>query len=720
MIYKNFVAKKFYKNGNVEYETIQEHTDKLLKNIDILRKYYNIDEELYECLKTAAIFHDLGKISEEFQNKIINNKFYPHEIPHNFLSVAFLKNIKNNKKILDKIEEIIYAVAFHHSREINFSEQELKEKINNDLKRKTIYLNWLSNYSQYKINEIFDSYYKKLIEYQNNSSIRVKELKKSKFFILLKGFLHRIDYASSAHIFVENEKIKNFEEKLCTYLKSNLKKFQKNASKYREKSILQIASTGMGKTEFAINWIGDDKAFYVLPLKVSVNAMYERFCKIFGSNSIGLLHGESIFYKIDKNDEIEIHINNIKLSRQLSMPITITTADQIFTAVFKYAGYEKIYATMSYSKIVLDEPQSYSPETIAVIIKGLKEISELGGKFCFMSATIHPFIISQLEHYCKILPHVFNKEEKHKIKFIDDDFNLIENLYKKGKKILIIVNTVKKAQSLYKKLNYIGNVKLLHSLFIWKDRYKKEKEILNDFKQSTPVIWITTQIVEASLDIDYDVLFTEIASFDSLTQRMGRIYRRKGRKISKNCEPNIFIFSQSPSDNGYIYDKEIVAITKDELLKFDGNILKENDKQNLMNEIYNESKIKNTKFYEKFKNYTNILELGFEAENKNEAEKLFRKIFNVSVIPFEIYKKNFNLLEQLIAISLDYSKPAIERIKALKEINSFTLSVPVYRIKEFSPALISNRLKNQIFTINAEYNSEIGLTFKQKEFDNFI
>jgi len=76
MIYKNFVAKKFYKNGNVEYETIQEHTDKLLKNIDILRKYYNIDEELYECLKTAAIFHDLGKISEEFQNKIINNKFY--------------------------------------------------------------------------------------------------------------------------------------------------------------------------------------------------------------------------------------------------------------------------------------------------------------------------------------------------------------------------------------------------------------------------------------------------------------------------------------------------------------------------------------------------------------------------------------------------------------------------------------------------------------------
>lgn len=93
------------------------------------------------------------------------------------------------------------------------------------------------------------------------------------------------------------------------------------------------------------------------------------------------------------------------------MPITITTADQLFTATFKYPGYEKVYATLAYSKIVLDEPQSYSPDTLAIIIKGLQEISELGGKFCFMSATIHPFIRERLKDYCRILDAVFNTEK---------------------------------------------------------------------------------------------------------------------------------------------------------------------------------------------------------------------------------------------------------------------------------------------------------------------
>ena len=43
--------------------------------------------------------------------------------------------------------------------------------------------------------------------------------------------------------------------------------------------------------------------------------------------------------------------------------------DQIFTFVFKYRGYERIYATLSYSKIIIDEIQGYSPEIVAIIIK---------------------------------------------------------------------------------------------------------------------------------------------------------------------------------------------------------------------------------------------------------------------------------------------------------------------------------------------------------------
>ncbi|MDQ7056764.1 MAG: CRISPR-associated helicase Cas3' [Persephonella sp.] len=305
----------------------------------------------------------------------------------------------------------------------------------------------------------------------------------------------------------------------------------------------------MGKTEFAVNWIGKEKAFYTLPVRVSVNAMYERFTDIFGKEKVGLLHSDAVFYGFDKSEifedylSIEEHILRTQSTRQFSMPITITTADQLFTATFKYSGYEKIYSTLAYSKVVLDEPQSYSPDTLAVIIKGLQEISHLGGRFCFMSATIHPFVVSYLKDYCKILPPQFHKEKKHKIKLTDKPLEDLKDYiikeYRKGKKVLVILNTVKKAQEVYKTLREENiNINLLHSLFIQKDRKEKEQEIQSPKK---PVIWITTQLVEASLDIDYDVLFTEISSLDSLIQRMGRVYRKSGRKISEKNEPNIIV-----------------------------------------------------------------------------------------------------------------------------------------------------------------------------------
>ena len=52
-------------------------------------------------------------------------------------------------------------------------------------------------------------------------------------------------------------------------------------------------------------------------------------------------------------------------------------------------------------------------------------------------------------------------------------------------------------------------------------------------------IWVTTQIVEASLDIDFDILYTEMCTADSLLQRMGRC-NRKGRYIPS--KPNIKIY----------------------------------------------------------------------------------------------------------------------------------------------------------------------------------
>ncbi|RMA96974.1 CRISPR-associated Cas3 family helicase [Hydrogenothermus marinus] len=752
-------AKIYFQEGKPIPETLKEHTENLLNELKRLRKLYekdiNTDEKFWESLKLACLFHDIGKISSLFQNKIKKilkekqeiPKDLKKEIPHNYLSgiVFYSDDIKKLLKELglkDYRKSIFYAVVFHHDRNIDFTEDYLKEVLEKDISKKIGFLNWLKNYG-IKIENInvekADILFSKITEYKNNSNSKVKDLKKDKFFILLKGLLHRIDHSASAHLPVEEERIYNVEQNLHFFIKnkknSTLKPFQEKAKDLRDKNVLLTASTGMGKTEFAINWIGDNKAFYTLPVRVSVNAMYERFKEVFEEDKekIGLLHSDSIFYglksleKEEKDLEIEEHIIRTQTTRQFSMPITISTADQLFTSVLKYPGFEKIYATLSYSKIVLDEPQSYSPDTLAIIIKGLQEISKLGGKFCLMSATIHPFIKEYLKDIDNLiqLEAVFDKRKKHKIKLLDtsiDDekiLNKILDLYNEGKKVLIISNTVKKSQEIYKRLKEISmdnaNIKLLHSLFIKKDRAEKEKQIKADFEKDQPVIWITTQLVEASLDIDYDVLFTEIATLDSLIQRIGRIYRKEGRTITEEDKPNIYILTENPSDKGKIYNKDIVNLTKDALQKYNEKILSDEEKQNLIEEVFDIKKIKDTNFYKTFEKNLKLLEYGYESESKSEAQRIFREILNVDVIPEKVYQENLDLIENLIEKILDKSTNKIEKLLNIQKLNSFTLSVPFFRIKEKPTLITSSKIRQKIFSVNIDYDNELGLRIDKEK-----
>lgn len=118
----------------------------------------------------------------------------------------------------------------------------------------------------------------------------------------------------------------------------------------------------------------------------------------------------------------------------------------------------------------------------------------------------------------------------------------IDKIVEEGqqKKVLVICNTVTKAQKLY--MDIIGSgmcCDLLHSRYINRHRRILENKIMDFSKDESAIgIWITTQIVEASLDIDFDVLFTEMATADSLLQRMGRC-NRAGYKSTD--QPNVYV-----------------------------------------------------------------------------------------------------------------------------------------------------------------------------------
>ena len=172
---------------------------------------------------------------------------------------------------------------------------------------------------------------------------------------------------------------------------------QQFMTKNKEQNVILKAQTGLGKTEAALLWIGNSKGFFTLPLRSATNSIFERLTNQIISTEnktkIGLLHSnfKDVYIENYDGNESEI-LKYITSTRQFSLSVTVCTIDQLFDFVFKAAGFEMKLATLSYSKIVIDEVQMYSPELIGYLLWGLKQITEFGGKFSIITATFPPVL----------------------------------------------------------------------------------------------------------------------------------------------------------------------------------------------------------------------------------------------------------------------------------------------------------------------------------------
>ena len=525
-------------------------------------------------------------------------------------------------------------------------------------------------------------------------------------------------------------------------------------------NIMIVANTGMGKTEAGLLWIGDNKGFFILPLKTAINAIYERVKNKIIQNErveerIALLHSDTMSYylteSIIEEDKLIEYTNK---GKQLSMPLTISTLDQLFNFVYKYNGFEIKMATLSYSKIVIDEIQAYSPDLLAYLVYGLEEIVKVGGKFAILTATLPPFIKDYITQNIKGIK--FEKftegKNRHNLKVLKESLNtdcIAKFFNEKGGKILVICNTVKKAQEIYDDLEKkieINNIELLHAKYTREDRKIKEDSILKfgDTKLIGDKIWISTSVVEASLDIDFDYLFTELNDLNSFFQRLGRV-NRKGEKNFMINEPNAFLFTEinerlfknSDDTKGFI-DKDIYELSKKALIDFDG-ILSESKKVELIDKFLTTENIKESNFNKRFdlvKKYVKDLYPG--EKTIEEVKKMFRNIISYNVIPESIYEKKREEIEKNIKIlneefienenltleenNNERKKLYLEKKKAREKIYDFTVSVGLYDLNKID----SIKWKNEeIEIIKCNYSIEKGFekikNIKQKEekFDNF-
>lgn len=435
-------------------------------------------------------------------------------------------------------------------------------------------------------------------------------------FLVFLGVMRRCDYSASGEVPIEilksmSEIFKDVDEKIRKKVKKEklwqtdiLEKHKDNGKK-----LVLIAPTGSGKTEFTLLWAKEmkRKLIYTLPLRVALNDLFIRFRNekegYFNKDYVDILHSTSFIEYVDeekngKGDDIELKVNS---SKMFSSPVILTTPDQVVLTSLNFYGSDKLISLYPTSSVVLDEIQTYNEDMAAIILRTLQIISELKGNTLIITATFPPYFKKFFDELGYntidlkdegIRSNVKNYElKRHKIKFFEDSlFEQVKNDKanekkelnkevkkiiddnKKSKNILIVVNNVNKAIELFKKLEpedeqRIKDFYLLHSRLLEKEKTNRIKEIKDRLEnKETGMVVVATQIVEASVDIDFDILITEVSTIDSQIQRWGRVYRN--RESDYEGEPNINIFV-GEKDETYLFSwDDIPGNDSKRLLKF--------------------------------------------------------------------------------------------------------------------------------------------------------
>lgn len=344
-----------------------------------------------------------------------------------------------------------------------------------------------------------------------------------------------------------------------------------------------------------------DSIVFALPTQATANAMLQRIedvaDKIFdGGVNVVLAHGKSGFNKnfiAIKNKEVDFAseddsfvqcTNWLSTSRKRAFlgQIGVCTIDQVLLSVLPVKHYFMRSFGLGKSVLIVDEVHAYDSYMYGLLTEVLREQKLSGGSVILLSATLpfsqksklieawgyhedqkktnsYPLVthipndnMTLLELDDADKPEIFNvflnKTYSNNLTYNSKSISNIYEDAKKGAVIGVICNLVADAQFVAKQLHEIDNgafdIDIFHSRYRFYDRLEKENNVIKKYGKKSErkgKILVATQVVEQSLDLDFDCLYTQLCPIDLLFQRIGRLHRHERKRPSQFEKPTATI-----------------------------------------------------------------------------------------------------------------------------------------------------------------------------------
>lgn len=617
---KNIKAKSS-NNGDL---TLLEHSRQVALSIEYIARGLNRKFNI-ELAKKGAILHDLGKAHPFFQETISGYKpkslierrkrknfIHRHEIS----SLAFLPAFPEKDW-----PELIEMVAAHHksiendpsARGIIDLEMENDGEFEWIDKHLKDWEEWFE-YGQQILNKLgFDC--------PDISKVQAEKALRFAFDYCMKiktgwsdwrGLLKAADHYASAFTSETESRLKMAFQKpdLSFYTDQNrqskLYPLSLISSKSPKKHSLVVAPTGAGKTDFLLKRT-KGRIFYTLPFQASINAMYDRLKEsVEPKAGIRLQHGTS---KIKVGENVDEQIEQSKVGAS----VKVLTPHQLAGIIFGIKNFESILLDIEGCDVILDEIHTYSEVSQTMVVEIVKVLVDYDCRIHIGTATmpspLYQKLLSLLGGPEKVDQVSLKEEElkkfnRHRIYKHETDFDylpLLSEAISNDERVLLILNTVKKAQSTFSVLRDKfpnTDILLIHSRFKRKDRVALERELIDYYNISKKAcIVVSTQVVEVSLDISFDRMITQAAPLDSLVQRFGRVHRTRNEKTIGTYKP---IHVLAPKKRPLPYNTEVVNKSFEQLPE-DGAVFQETELQQKMDEVYQDLNLKAIDFHLKYK-----------------------------------------------------------------------------------------------------------------------